>query len=197
MRRALGICVLMISLLLTACGDTGKQTGPMERALALRSNFLAAEGCRTDMEVTADYGQRVYTFGVRAVVHGDQTTMEVLWPEEVAGITARLEGWDARLRFDDLVLETGPLDEDGLTPISALTALLDAARRGYMDSCVQELLGQREVLRVLVRDPGLAWGQGREISLWFDEESGALIQGEICVDARRVISCTFTEFTLT
>ena len=55
----------MILLLLASalCGCTGADD-ESQLALQLRSDFLAMDGCNGAMEVTADYGQRVYTYTV-------------------------------------------------------------------------------------------------------------------------------------
>lgn len=190
MRRSFVMCVLMISLLLTACGSKGSGT-PMDRALALRGEYLSANGCTARMQVTADYGQRVYTYVVDAAVSGGETMLTVQEPAEIAGITARLHEGESFLSYDGVMLETGPLTEDGLTPLSAVAALLEAARSGFIDSCGTE----GETLYILCRDPADPPGDGRQTALWFGAD-GCLLRGEVAVDGRRVIQCEFEKFTL-
>lgn len=195
MRRACGICVLTISLLLSGCGRA-KDAGPVEQALDIRQAYLAAEGCDAVMEVTADYGRRVHRFTAEVMVRGKETRLTVTKPEEVAGISARLNGRESALTFDGVILDTGTLDDEGLTVLGALPALLEAAKSGFIDSCGVEQLGQTDALRVLCRDPELERGQGREITLWFDRQSRALCRGEMAVDGVRVIDCTLERFVL-
>lgn len=190
MRKSLVMCVLMISLLLTACGGKGSGT-PMDRALAVRGEYLSANGCTARMRVTADYGQRVYTFVVDVQVGGGETVLTVREPAEVAGITARLKDGQSRLEYDGTMLETGALAEDGLTPISAAAALFEAAKSGFIDGCGTE----GESLYILCRDPAEAPGDGREIALWFAPD-GTLLQGEVSVDGRQVIRCDLEHFAL-
>ena len=63
MRR--GLCALMMTLVLplAACGGGG---GNEAEALALevRSRYLEMTACAGHLELTADYGQRVYVYGV-------------------------------------------------------------------------------------------------------------------------------------
>lgn len=196
MRKSCVMCVLMISLLLSACGAGGSGE-PQELALTIRNEYISASGCAAQLEVVADYGQRVYTYTVDVTVTGDEGVLTVTAPEEVAGLVVRMgpeQGW---LEYDGAVLETGPLDQDGLTPVGAVFALLESARSGFIDSCVQEELDQRQTLRVLCRQPELPAGQGREITLWFDTGTHGLVQGEIRVDGYRVILCRFRQFYLT
>lgn len=196
MRASSVICVLMMTLLLSACGGAGGQSGPQEQALAIRGEYLAADGCTAKLKVTADYGQRVYTYTVDVTVADGESVLTVTAPEELAGITARLTDGDSQLEYDGAVLETGPLSSDGLTPLSAVPALLDSARSGFIDSCTQERLGERDTLRVLCRDPELPADQGRETTLWFDAATRALVRGEIALDGYRVILCEFEEFAM-
>lgn len=196
MRRSRVIGVLMITLLLTACGTAGGDHGPMEQALAIRGEYLAAAGCIARLDVTADYGQRVYTYTVDVTVSGGETTLQVVAPDEVAGFTARLNGTQGSIDYDGAVLETGQLSSDGLTPLSAVPALLDTARSGFIAGCTREMLGEETALRVQCHDPAVEPGTGRETTLWFHADSHELLQGEISLDGHRVILCEFSEFIL-
>lgn len=195
MRASNVICVLMMTFLLSACGGVGGN-GPQEQALELRAAYLAADGCTAKLDVTADYGQRVYTYTVDVRVTGGESVLTVTAPEELAGITARLTDGESQLEYDGAVLETGPLSKDGLTPLSAVPTLLYSARSGFIDNCTQERLGERDTLRILCRDPERPAGQGLETTLWFDTASRALVRGEIALDGYRVILCEFEKFEL-
>ena len=186
-------CVLMTTLLLTGCGKAGG-SGAEELALTIRGEYLAMEHCALQAAVTADYGQRVYQYEMAAAVTGQETVLTLSAPETVAGLTARITGEDSRLEFDGVCVETGPLDGNGLTPVSALPALLEAARSGYMTACALEEDGA--VLRVDCGDPSGSPGTGSETVLWFDAATHALVKGEISVDGFRAILCEFSNFTM-
>ena len=190
MRKSLVMCVLMISLLLVGCAGKGNGT-PMDRALELRGEYLSANGCAARVQVTADYGQRVYDYGLDVQIGGGETVLTVRQPAEIAGITARLRDGESLLEYDGAVLETGPLSEDGLTPLTAVTALFEAMRNGFIDSCGT----QGEELYILCREPEKRVGDGREIALWVGAD-GCLRRGEVFVDGRRVMGCEFASFAL-
>ena len=186
------ICVLMTTLLLAGCGQAGASEAE-ELALTVRGEYLAMENCAARASVTADYGQRVYQYEMAVSVTGEETLLTLSAPETVAGLSARMTGEENLLEFDGVCVETGPLDENGLTPVSAVPALLEAARSGYIAACALEEEGT--LLRVDCGDPAGSPGSGTEYALWFDASTHALARGEISVDGFRVILCEFSQFT--
>ena len=183
-------------LLLTSCGGAGNTNQAEELALTIRGEYLALEKLAASVEITADYGERVYNFALTAAVNGEETVLTLTEPEWVAGLTARMTGEDGQLEYDGLILETGALDGEELSPVSALPELLEAARSGYMAQCTLEENGERTLLRVRCADPDQKPGKGTETTLWFDPDTHALVEGEISVDGLRVIQCTCLEFTM-
>ncbi len=183
----------MMTLLLAGCGKAGGNEAE-ELALTIRGEYLAMDACAARAAVTADYGQRVYEYEMAVSVNGEETTLALSAPETVAGLTARLTGEENLLEFDGVSVETGPLDGDGLTPVSAVPALLEAARSGYITACALEEDGT--VLRVDCGDPAGSPGTGTETVLWFDAVTHALVKGEVSVDGFRAILCEFSEFTM-
>ena len=181
----------MMTALLAGCGRAGGSEAE-ELALTIRGEFLAMDSCAAQVSVTADYGQRVYKYEMAVSVTEEETVLTLSAPETAAGLTARLTGEENLLEFDGVSVETGPLDENGLTPVSAVPALLEAARSGYITTCALEEDGA--VLRVDCGDPAGSPGTGTETALWFDAASHALMRGEVSVDGFRVILCEFSEF---
>lgn len=186
------ICVLMTALLLAGCG-AAEENGAEELALTIRGEYLAMDSCAAQASITADYGQRVYQYELTVSVTEGETTLALTAPDTVAGLTARLSGEENLLEFDGVSVETGPLDSSGLSPVSAVPALLEAARSGYITACTLE--EDRTLLRVDCGDPALSPGEGTETSLWFDAATHALTKAEISVDGFRVILCDFKGFT--
>ncbi len=188
------LCALMIPLvlLLAACG--GKANEAETLVQTLRGKYLEMTACTGHMDLVADYGQRVYTFGVDFSWEREgETVLTLTSPENVAGVTARIARGKTALEYDGVSVETGPLNAAGLTPMDALPALLAYAREGYLAECVLE--GETDAqLRVTCREPENDPGQGVEADLWFDADSLCLCRGEISDGGRTVIQCTFTAF---
>lgn len=189
--------VLLLLPVILLCGCTGEQEDN-DLALQLRADFLDRTGCAGTMEVTADYGQRVYQYTVTfSGNEKDGLSLVITAPEEAAGITATIAQGQTFLTFDGVQLETGPLNETGLSPLDALPAFLTAMESGYIAETGTELLGETETLRLCCREPERAPGQGLETLLWFDKTNQTLLQGELRQDGATVIRCTFSEFLLT
>ncbi len=192
------VCTRMISLLLLCllCGCTGADSNN-DLTLELRSDFLSREGCSGVMELTADYGQRVYAYTVEfdGTVK-DGMTLVITAPEEVAGITANIREGQTYLEYDGVRLETGPVNEEGLSPLDALPTFLTAMESGYIAETGSEIMGETEVLRICCRDPETDPGQGLETVLWFDKAQKTLLRGEVRSDGFTVIQCEFSAFIL-
>ncbi len=190
----IGFCVLMMPLLLlTACGGGGNEGE--EEALAIRTEYIAMTACAGQAEIVADYGQRTYTYTLSVEGSQEETTLTVLEPELISGMTASIAGEETSLSYDGAILETGLLTEDGLSPMSAVPVLLEYAKNGFIDGCATETLGEQETLHVCYRDPAQAVGEGVEADLWFDRQTHSLVRGELAQDSYTVIVCTFTDFT--
>lgn len=192
------VCTRMISLLLLCllCGCTGADSDN-DLTLELRSDFLSREGCSGVMELTADYGQRVYAYTVEfdGTVK-DGMTLVITAPEEVAGITANIREGQTYLEYDGVRLETGPVNEEGLSPLDALPTFLTVMESGYIAETGSEMMGETEVLRICCRDPETDPGKGLETVLWFDKAQKTLLRGEVRSDGFTVIQCEFSAFIL-
>ena len=196
MRHRTEMCVLMmiLGLSLSACGGAEGGNRAEQLALDIRGEYLEMGGCTASLELTADYGQRVYTYGIGLnYAREGETTLTITAPENIAGVTARMDGDEGILEYEDLSLETGFLDGESLSPVSALPTLVEAARTQYIDRCTLA----DGVLEVHCADPEEDAGTGREVTLYFDAQTHALTGGEISQDGRRVITCEITEFTKT
>lgn len=192
-------CVLMMTLLLTACTG-GKGNGDLtadELALQIRTEYLAAPACTGCAVVTVDYGIRVYDFTLDFVWRKEgETVLTVTEPEELAGLTAVVGAGESRLEFQGVSLGTGDLTGEGLTPLEYLPAVMAYIGEGYMAECVYEIVGERETLRILFRDPECKPQEGLECSLWFDKMTHMLLRAELSQDGCSVLHSGFVSFRL-
>lgn len=197
MRGRLCALMMILALFLTACGGE-KESGAEELMLETRSKYLEMSACSGHMDMTADYGRRVYDYGVDFTwAREGETVLTLTAPENVAGAVAHISRGETALEFDGTMLETGPLNASGLAPIDALSALLGYAREGFLAECALEDWDGVELLHVICRDPEAAPGEGTEAQLWFVPETCALHHAEVSDNGETVLQCRFTVFSLT
>lgn len=196
MRRRL--CALMMTLILplTACGAS--EENEAEKLLQeARGRYLEMTACTGHMEMTADYGRRVYDYGVDFSweKEGD-TTLTLTAPENVAGTVARIAKGETALEYNGTMLETGPLSTSGLSPIDAIPAILTCLREGFLAECVLEDWDGTQLLHLNSRDPELEPGQGIETDLWLDAGTLALMRAELSEEGFTVLQCVCSGFTM-
>lgn len=195
MRRMLS-CVLMMTLLLTGCVGGGKDD-PRQLASLIRAEYLSMTGWSATADLTADYGERVFSFTVDARWERDgETVLTVVKPDLLTGITAKIEDGEGRLEYDGAGLSIGLLDADGLTPIAVLPVLMTHIAEGYMAQCDWEGEGESRLLRVVCRDPEREAQEGTEYTLWFDPATHALLRAEVSVAGTTRLTAVLTDFTM-
>jgi len=194
-RRMLS-CVLMMTLLLAACGRGGKND-PRQLASQIRGEYLNLNSWSAEICLTADYGQRVFDFTVDALWEKDgETVLTITAPELLKGITARLKDGEALLEYDGAGLSIGELDGDGLNPVSAVPALMEQITRGYMAQCSWEGEDASRLLRVQCRHPDMGEQEGTEYTLWFHPDTHGLLRAEVSVGGALRLTAVFNDFTM-
>jgi len=176
------VLVLFVCLSLTACKSEQEQAN--DAALKIRSGILENAPHLT-ASVTADYGDRVYDFTLSYDAAAGVLT--VLEPEILAGITVQVTNGSTALKFDGVELNTGPLTEDGLTPVSALPVIVTAWKQGYITEAYYEKLDdvQTVVLATSLSDTVTH-------TTWFDAGTYQPVKSEIASDGYAVIQCRYT-----
>lgn len=193
--RRLTACVLMMTLLLSGCGAGGAGETPEEAALALREEYRALAGWSATVDVSVCYSEAVFDFTLDARWSREgETVLTVTYPELVAGITARIAEGETVLEYDGAGLSLGLLDESGLTPVSAVTAIMAQIEEGWMAKCAWS--GEEEqYLQISCQDPELEAGGGTQFLLTFDRASRALLGAEVSVAGETVLTAKFNNFT--
>jgi len=192
----MGALMMIPVLFLTACGGGGAGRAE-ELAGQVRTAYIGLETCQGRLELTADYGERTFSYGVDLTWEREgETVLTITSPEEVAGTTARIARRETALEFDGVLVETGPLDESGLSPIDVVPALLSYAREGFIAESVLEDWEGTQRLHLTFREPEEDPGTGREAQLWFDPDTFALLRGELSQAGRTVIQCEVTGFQM-
>ena len=179
--------LILALVILTGC--TGKRD-EIDRVMGLRADLLACESCSFEAVVTADYGDALHTFRLRAEGKSDGTLgFEVLEPETIAGITGRFTGGKGALTFDDMALYFPNLAEEQLAPVSGPYLLLKTLLGGYLKDCVME----DELLHVCIMDSYEE--DALMLDIWLNGENMP-VQAEIFYDDCRIITLAVENFRI-
>lgn len=172
-------------MLLTGCAGGN---GELDRALAFRDKLLNSSGCSFDAVITADYGDKVYTFSLncKTDASGD-LSFSVTDPESIADITGIVNGEEGKLTFDDKALAFEVLADGYITPVSAPWHLIHTLQSGYISSCGKD----GDYLRLAVDDSYEE--DALHMDIWLDEDDMP-IRGEILWQGKRVLSLDVRNF---
>ena len=185
MKRVLA--VLMILLTLTGC--TGRR-GDLDRALGLRDGLLKGNGCAFETVITADYGDKIYSF--RMNCRADSTGIvefEVMHPETIAGISGTLSNEGGKLTFDDQALMFEMLTDGQITPVSAPWLFVHTLRSGYIKACGNDGNG----LYIQIDD---SYNEDALHLDVFTNENDMPIRVELLWQGRRIVSMDVENFTI-
>ncbi len=176
MKRIIGILLLLV--ILCGCREADADLDPV---LSLREKILNA-GCSFDAAITADYGDKTYTFAMGCTVdtHGN-LSFEVKSPETLTGIRGSISGGEGQLRFADTALAFPLLADGQLSPVSAPWVLTKALRSGY----IAAVGADGEFTRATVNDSYEA--DALTVDIWLNGEN-IPVRAEILWADRRILS---------
>ena len=131
------LCVMLFTipcLLLTGCGSGAEEKRFEEFSAAM----CERESVSFTANVRAEYDDHTARFTLAYAGEGDSCSVTVMEPEIISGVTMRFEGGKSVLDCESICVDTGFLDENGLTPVNALPIIVRAMRSGHLDSCAKE-----------------------------------------------------------
>lgn len=192
MVRRICFAAMAAVLLLSACGKAGRTESPAEKALEQYREMTGAE-LAARVRCTWNGEAREYLLGCTYAPEGE-STVEVREPEELAGLTAVVDGETLGLRYEGDCLDAGTISDQGISPAACLPRLLDALRTGWLLEENEEKWGETDCLRLTVDTTG---AEGGKIlwTLWLSRDTGVPVHGEIAVDGEIIFQLEFTEFS--
>lgn len=185
--KKLGVLFILL-VFLAGCSNTSKE---IERGMALRSRILKCSSCAFDAQITADYGDKIYTFSMTCLGNpqGD-IAFTVTAPESISGITGTVSEEGGKLTFDDTALQFDLMADDQVTPVSAPWIFLKTLRSGYLTSACAEKEGIRLTIDDSYEEDAL------QLDIWLNEED-IPNRAEILYDGRRILSLDVQNFVIT
>ena len=149
-----------------------------------------SQRCSFTAEITADFGDKTYTFTMGCTSDPDGTmSFIVLAPESISGITGKLTGASGYLTFDDAALAFPLLAEGELSPVTAPWLLANTLRSGYLASAGEDGAHRHLTLHDSYETDAL------QVDVWLDS-NGIPQHGEFLWRGRRILSLHIKDFLL-
>jgi len=140
MRRANLFLLALMMTLLAGCAS------PEETKDEFNAWRQTIENVDCTALVTLSQGKLAAAYELKCSYTPETCTVEILAPERIRGVTASRGGGQTRLEYDGLILDLG--EQDSVSPISALPALIELLRTGYVDRVAEEPDGKTALLAV-------------------------------------------------
>ncbi len=177
--------VLMVFVFLSGCSGG---SAPLDRALSLRSKILSSNGCSFRAGITADYGDKVYTFSMDCQTDKEgNLTFSVIEPGTIAGITGKVSNRGGAITFDDKVLAFQTMADGQVTPVTGPWLFMKALRSGYINGCTD---GEGK-FQISIDDSYEE--NALRLNVWI--ENHLPVSAEIFWQGRRVLTLSVEDFT--
>ena len=188
MRKAL-LFAPMLMLLLTACG--GEEKDP---AAELQAQYANLAGAVMEADVSCHYADEDRAYTLLCDYAPERSTVTVLSPANLAGISATVENGTLTLSYEDVSLDAGGYSAAAISPVAALPKLMQAAASGYVTEKSEETVGERPCLRLACDLPD---DEGTVYTTWFDQETLLPLRSEISAEGTVVFEVAWTRFEVT
>lgn len=190
MRKAL-LFAPMLMLLLTACGGGGEKVDP---AAELQAQYAALSSAVMEADVTCHYTDEVREYTLLCAYAPEESTVTVLSPANLAGVSATVAGGKLTLSYEDISLDAGGYSAAAISPVAALPRLMAAAASGYITEQSEETVGERSCLRLACDLPD---DESTVYATWFDQETLLPLRSEIAVDGTVAFEVAWNRFEVT
>ena len=179
--------VPLLALLLSACGGT---VGDRDREafLAVRTSLLERESISLRADLRADYGDRVYEYRLAYTGTGEGGTLRVEAPLELEAVEVELKEDHARVRYGDLMLDTGALVREE-SPVQAFPLMIRAWLRGSVAECWHEDLDGIGCVAAEIHMGEVGAEDRLRCRAWFRLDTGEPVYAELEKDGRVCIFC--------
>ena len=187
MRKAL-LFAPMLMLLLTACGEE------KDPAAELQAQYANLTGAVMEADVSCHYADEDRAYTLLCDYAPERSTVTVLSPANLAGISATVENGTLTLSYEDVSLDAGGYSAAAISPVAALPKLMQAAASGYVTEKSEETVGERPCLRLACDLPD---DEGTVYTTWFDQETLLPLRSEISAEGTVVFEVAWTRFEVT
>lgn len=178
-------CLLIfpLCLLLAGCGSDAV----MESFESFSTELAECENAEFTSSIRAEYPDRRSDFVLKCEKSGDTCTVTVLEPESIAGIQAIVTGRSTVLNYNSISIDTGALDEHGLTPITSMPLFFEALEHGFPEGVWSE--NEINFWELVIDDDTSA-------VISFDTAKNAPVGAELISRGRVIITLDITDWSM-
>lgn len=157
-----------------------------ETVREIQDSYCSAGKISGITALSANYGEKVYDYRISFEISPSGGTLEILEPEEISGVTARISDGGATLSFDGAEVYAGEILPDDISPVSAVSVMADIWKNGLSTESVRESFDGTDCAAVSFRVSDDVF-----LRTWFDLETHLPLQAEFVYSGYSVITCSF------
>lgn len=157
MKRVALIVLTIILLLLSGCSG-----GKEDAFLKFAETVANAESVSFNGHVTAEYSSITAQFDMAFTESDGEAVIEVLKPDIISGVKARVKDGETSLEYEGVMLDLGNVGDSWLSPMSSLPIMFRAIKDGHLDLAWDE--NDMLVVRLIPEDD-------LTVTLWLDTDS--------------------------
>ncbi len=185
-RSTLLLFAVVIGAFLTGCSLFNKDSAPS--VYRIGEHYKAVNALTMHVAISADFPEHMSEYKVK-YAHNKESNdiIEIIEPEEVSGVKISVQQGKTEIVFDGARLETGAVDNAGLTPLNAIPKLIEQWSNGKVtESCVDSRNGVDTIMIVHEDDT-----EKLEYRTWFNISDYTPVYSEIFADGKSAICCEY------
>ncbi len=184
-------CLLMAAVVALSVTGCGAENSAEAEAEEIQREFAASDNLRLSAELTANYGERAYSFQVSYEGMADDGTVTITAPENIAGVSVRYADGGTTLVSDGAEVYTGELLPDGVSPVDAVPVITETWRSGLITGAVREKCDGADCVM-----SDFMVSEDVTLRTWFDRVTDLPVRAEMSIDGFTALSAVFYNVVL-
>lgn len=185
MKQAKLLALTISLIILCGCSKSEKYE---EMFTTWRGGYSSIAEHSLEAVVTASDEDKINEYTLLYTQNAEGETVEVISPELIAHITARIEQDETRLSYDGVMLDTGSTLSENLSPLMALPSFMDIIAEGHPENSWREKKDDTELLVTELEMP-----DGTIMTLWQSYSDMKPVYADIRSGDRVELKINFTK----
>ena len=187
MKRTAWAVLMILCFLLCGCDGSAELENSVAEA---RQRWAEAESIGFTADVVTELEDSVFECVLRCTVSEEEYLVELISPENIAGIKARLRKDESTLEYDGLILALEDSVIGECSPLKGSAMLTKAILEGHIRSIWTETDGERELIA-----GEIYISENEYAGIWLDKEKLDPCYMELVSGGRAVVKCRIDSFT--